>query len=54
LVLFAQAYGIPTAVVGLARPNSAICAPNERIPLPDLVRHGQLLIELLYACAEQQ
>jgi len=52
LVLFAQAYGIPTAVVGLARPDSAICAPNERIPLPDLVRHGQLLIELLYACAE--
>ena len=27
--------------------------PNERILLADLIRHGQLLIDLLYACAEE-
>lgn len=51
LDLFNKAFTIPTAVVGCARPDSAIFAPNEHISLPDLVRHGQLLIELLYACA---
>jgi acetylornithine deacetylase/succinyl-diaminopimelate desuccinylase-like protein len=53
LALFGQAYGIPTASIGLARPDSAIFAPNERIPLADLLRHGQLLIELMAACGQQ-
>jgi acetylornithine deacetylase/succinyl-diaminopimelate desuccinylase-like protein len=51
LFFFAEAFGIPVAAVGCARHDSAINAPNEHIPLPDLVRHGQLLIELLEACA---
>jgi acetylornithine deacetylase/succinyl-diaminopimelate desuccinylase-like protein len=51
LFFFAEAFGIPIAAVGCARHDSAINAPNEHIPLPDLVRHGQLLIELLNACA---
>jgi acetylornithine deacetylase/succinyl-diaminopimelate desuccinylase-like protein len=53
LGLFGQAYSIPYATVGLARYDSAVIAPNEHIPLPDLVRHGQLLIELLYVCAQR-
>lgn len=51
LFFFAEAFGIPLAAIGCARPDSATNAPNERIPLPDLVRHGQLLIDLLDACA---
>jgi acetylornithine deacetylase/succinyl-diaminopimelate desuccinylase-like protein len=51
LFFFAEAFGIPVAAIGCARHDSAINAPNEHIPLPDLVRHGQLLIELLDACA---
>jgi acetylornithine deacetylase/succinyl-diaminopimelate desuccinylase-like protein len=51
LYLFAEALGLPIAALGCARPDSAISAPNEHIPLPDLIRHGQLLIDLLYACA---
>jgi acetylornithine deacetylase/succinyl-diaminopimelate desuccinylase-like protein len=51
LFFFAEAFGIPVAAIGCARHDSATNAPNERIPLPDLVRHGQLLIELLGACA---
>ena len=50
LFFFAEALGIPVAAVGCARPDSAVNAPNERIPLPDLVRHGQLLIDLLETC----
>ena len=49
--VFAEALGVPVAAVGCARPDSATNAPNEHIPLPDLIRHGQLLIELMYACA---
>ena len=52
LFFFAEGLGTPVATLGCARPDSAINAPNERIPLPDLIRHGQLLIDLLYACAE--
>jgi len=51
LCFFADAFGIPVAALGCARHDSATNAPNEHIPLPDLVRHGQLLIELLDACA---
>jgi acetylornithine deacetylase/succinyl-diaminopimelate desuccinylase-like protein len=53
LALFVEAFGIPIAALGCARFDSATNAPNEHIPLPDLVRHGQLLIELLDACAAQ-
>jgi len=52
LFCFAEAFGIPVAAIGCARPDSAVSAPNEHIPLPDLIRHGQLLNDLLYACAE--
>jgi acetylornithine deacetylase/succinyl-diaminopimelate desuccinylase-like protein len=51
LFFFAEAFDIPVAAVSCARYDSAINAPNEHILLPDLVRHGQLLIELLNACA---
>jgi len=53
LFFFAEALRIPVAAIGCARPDSAISAANERIPLPDLIRHGQLLIDLLYACAAE-
>ena len=53
LFFFAEAFGIPVATLGCARPDSASSAPNEHILLPDLIRHGQLLIDLLYACADQ-
>ena len=48
----AEAFGIPIAAVGCSRPDSASNAPNEHIPLDDLIRHGQLLIELLQLCAD--
>lgn len=51
LFYFSEAFGIPVASIGVARPSSAIFGANECIPLPDLVRHGQHLIEILYACA---
>jgi acetylornithine deacetylase/succinyl-diaminopimelate desuccinylase-like protein len=54
LALFAEAFDIPIAALGCARFDSAINAPNEHIQLPDLVRHGQLLIELLNACANTE
>jgi acetylornithine deacetylase/succinyl-diaminopimelate desuccinylase-like protein len=53
LFFFAEGFGIPVAALGCARPDSATSAPNENILLLDLIRHGQLLIDLLYACAEQ-
>jgi acetylornithine deacetylase/succinyl-diaminopimelate desuccinylase-like protein len=53
LFLFAEALGVPVMALGCARPDSAVSAPNEHIPLPDLIRHGQLLIDLLYECGEQ-
>lgn len=49
LHFFAEAFGIPVVALGCARHDSATTAPNERLPLQDLVRHGQVLIELLYA-----
>jgi acetylornithine deacetylase/succinyl-diaminopimelate desuccinylase-like protein len=54
LALLGEAYSMPTVTVGLARPDSATSAANEHIPLPDLVRHGQLLIELLYVCGAKR
>ena len=50
LALFNQAYGAPTAIIGLARPDSATFAANEHIPISDLINHGQHLIELMLAC----
>ncbi len=52
LFYFAESFGMPLAAVGCSRPDSAVNGPNEHILLPDLVRHGQLLIELVYACAQ--
>lgn len=51
LSLLAAALNAPVASIGCARPASATAAPNECIALIDLVRHGQLLIELLEVCA---
>jgi acetylornithine deacetylase/succinyl-diaminopimelate desuccinylase-like protein len=51
LYFFTKAFGLPVAAVGCARPDSAPSAPNEHIALDDLISHGQLLIELLHACA---
>lgn len=47
LALFAQAYGIPVASIGIERPDSHIYAANERISLNDLLDHAQLLITAL-------
>jgi acetylornithine deacetylase/succinyl-diaminopimelate desuccinylase-like protein len=51
LHFFAEAFQIPTVAVACARYDSSTNGPNEHILLPDLVRHGQLLIELIEACA---
>lgn len=51
LQLFIEAHPMPCASVGLARPDSAPFGPDEHIPLEDLARHGQLLIEVLLALA---
>lgn len=53
LFFFAEAFGLPVAVVGCAQHDSAIYGPNEHIPLLDLVRHGQTLIDLLDSYAPQ-
>lgn len=52
LFFFAEAFTIPVAAVGCGRANSAANGPNEHILLPDLVRHGHLLIDLFDACAQ--
>jgi acetylornithine deacetylase/succinyl-diaminopimelate desuccinylase-like protein len=39
----------PVAALGCLRPDSAARAANEHAPLPDLLRHGQILIELLWS-----
>lgn len=51
LYFLTEGLGIPAVAVGCAGPDSAINGPNEHIPLADLVRHGQLLVELLGTCA---
>jgi acetylornithine deacetylase/succinyl-diaminopimelate desuccinylase-like protein len=51
LQLFIQRLGLPAASVGVARPDSAIHGPDERIPIEDLARHAQLLGEVLAAFA---
>jgi acetylornithine deacetylase/succinyl-diaminopimelate desuccinylase-like protein len=51
LYFFAEALRVPVAVIGCARPDSAVHAPNEHIAVADLIRHGQILIDLLGACA---
>lgn len=47
LFFFTEAYGIPAAVLGCARNESAIHGSNEHIPLTDLLRHGTMLADLL-------
>lgn len=49
LQLFAERLACPVASVGVAHPGSSTHGPDEHIPLDDLVRHGQLLIELALA-----
>jgi acetylornithine deacetylase/succinyl-diaminopimelate desuccinylase-like protein len=51
LFFLSEINNLPCVVVGCARPDSTTYGPNEHIPLDDLVRHGQLLGELLHACA---
>lgn len=51
LQLLGEALGAPVATVGVARADSSPFGPDEHIPLEDLSRHGQLLIELLIAMA---
>lgn len=53
LAAFVEPFGIPAACVGCARPDSAVNGPNEHILLDDLVRHAQLLVELLSLCARE-
>lgn len=53
LYALAERIGAPVASLACARAESAANAANEHIPLPDLVRHGQLLIELIYAAAQR-
>lgn len=52
LQLFAERLGCPVASVGLAFPDSSPYGPDEHVPLDALVRHGQLLVELLLALAD--
>ena len=47
LFFFAEAFSTPVAVVGCTRHDSSILGANEHIPLVDLARHGQMLIDLL-------
>lgn len=53
LHIFAEQLHTPVAVVALKRNDSAVRGPNEHLPINDLVQHGQILIELLIACAGQ-
>lgn len=47
LQVLAAASTAPAATIGMRRPVSNLLGPDEHAPLDDLVRHGQLLIELL-------
>lgn len=47
-----EAFDMPIGAVACARLGSGAEGPNEHILLPDLVRYGQMLIELIYANAQ--
>lgn len=49
LHIFNHHFNTPVAALGIARHDSLEYGPNERIPLDDLLRHGQMLIELMIA-----
>jgi acetylornithine deacetylase/succinyl-diaminopimelate desuccinylase-like protein len=49
LQMFIERFGLVAASVGIARPDSAIHGPDERVPIDDLSRHAQLLGEVLAA-----
>lgn len=53
LHVFAEAFHAATATIGCMRPDSAINGPNEHVLLNDLVRHGQILTELLLLLGNQ-
>lgn len=44
--------GAPAASLGLRRPASSLFGPDEHAPLDDLIRHGQILIEVLRRTAD--
>ncbi|NJP06724.1 MAG: M20/M25/M40 family metallo-hydrolase [Chloroflexaceae bacterium] len=54
LQLVSSQLGIPVAVVGLARHNSAMYGPNEHLPVDDLMQHSQMLIDLMYQYGQQK
>ncbi|MCG8352970.1 MAG: M20/M25/M40 family metallo-hydrolase [Chloroflexales bacterium] len=47
LQVFAQILDIPVASIGFWHHSSGIYAPDEKMALDDLLRHGQVLIEIL-------
>lgn len=51
LQLFAERLACPVVSVGVAHPDSSPHGPDEHLPLDDLLRHGQLLVELSLALA---
>lgn len=53
LSLFAEQLETPVAAVALSRHDSAMYGPNEHLPLDDMVRHSQLIAELLMAYRDQ-
>jgi acetylornithine deacetylase/succinyl-diaminopimelate desuccinylase-like protein len=49
LQLFVERLACPVVSVGVTLPDSSPYGPDEHVPIEDLSRHGQLLIELLLA-----
>lgn len=54
LFFFAEGLGVPVVSVGYTGSATAAHAPNEHIPMIDLIRCGQMLIDTLYACGRLQ
>ncbi len=52
LHIIARSLQVPAATVGLARHTSSVCGPNEHLPLDDLLRHGELLLDLMLMVGE--
>jgi acetylornithine deacetylase/succinyl-diaminopimelate desuccinylase-like protein len=48
----AESFSMPIGAVACGRLGDGSGAANEHVALPDLVRYGQLLIELIYATAQ--
>lgn len=54
LYIFSHRFNTPVAALGIARHDSLEYGPNERMPLDDLLRHGQMLIEVMIANDEKK